>query len=889
MALVAHPPTLTSASGILALLEEPSNELKTHALTNLHQVVDEFWAEIADAKSLTLIEELSEDEQFASSELAAAVASKCFFHLEEYGDALKFALGAGQYFDVSSKSEYVETLVAKCIDKYIADRNEQATSPDTAPEIDPRMESIVERMFARCYAEGCYRHALGIALEARRLDKVEEVLQRGPTAELLPHCFTVSQTLILSRDYRVQVVQLLVKMFNGSDAPDYLSLCRCLQVLDDAGAVAQILDKLVRGTIEEALLAYQIAFDVCESDNQNFLARVTQGLPKPAATEAPAAAVAPEGAAEAAAEGAPAAAADAPADATPEPEAAPEGASADYWERVGRVRHVISEGFTIDLTLDFLYRHSKTDLLLLQNIKTAVDGRNNNSILHNATVVAHGYMSAGTTVDTFLRSNLEWMRRAQNWAKFTAIASIGVVHKGNVANSKKVLQPYLPSGDAAASPYIEGGALYAMGLIHANTGSNDPETMDYLKNALQSAGQNAIGNETAQETVQHGACLGLGLTGMASGDAELYEQFKGVLFTDSAIAGEAAALSIGLLLLGHGTSSEVAQLAIEELLPYAHETKHEKIQRGIALALALIMYGQEEGADAMIEQLSRDKNPVFRYGAMYVIGLAYCGTGNNSAIRRLLHVAVSDVKDDVRRAAVTCLGFILFRTPGQIPDLVSLLAESFSPHVRYGVCMAIGIGCAGTARADALALLEPMLEDSTDYVRQGALLAMALVLMQAAEARTPKARQFRDKLTSIIEDKHKGAMTKLGAILASGIIDAGGRNVVVSMQSASGMMRASAVVGLAVWSQYWFWYPYLHFLGLAFQRTAMIGLTQELKMPKGFGATCNARASQFKVPDPLTTKKEEKKVRIATVALSTTARARAREARKGGKDKVSTM
>ena len=132
-ALVAHPPTLTSASGILALLEEPSNELKTHALTNLHQVVDEFWAEIADAKSLTLIEELSEDEQFASSELASAVASKCFFHLEEYGDALKFALGAGQYFDVSSKSEYVETLVAKCIDKYIADRNEQATSPDTAP------------------------------------------------------------------------------------------------------------------------------------------------------------------------------------------------------------------------------------------------------------------------------------------------------------------------------------------------------------------------------------------------------------------------------------------------------------------------------------------------------------------------------------------------------------------------------------------------------------------------------------------------------------------------------------------------------------------------------------------------------------------------------------
>jgi hypothetical protein len=46
---------------------------------------------------------------------------------------------------------------------------------------------------------------------------------------------------------------------------------------------------------------------------------------------------------------------------------------------------------------------------------------------------------------------------------------------------------------------------------------------------------------------------------------------------------------------------------------------------------------------------------------MYTIALAYCGTASNKAIRRLLHVAVSDVSDDVRRAAVTALGFVLLR------------------------------------------------------------------------------------------------------------------------------------------------------------------------------------------------------------------------------------
>ena len=46
---------------------------------------------------------------------------------------------------------------------------------------------------------------------------------------------------------------------------------------------------------------------------------------------------------------------------------------------------------------------------------------------------------------------------------------------------------------------------------------------------------------------------------------------------------------------------------------------------------------------------------------MYTVALAYAGTSNNYAIRKLLHVAVSDTSDDVRRAAVTSLAFVLFK------------------------------------------------------------------------------------------------------------------------------------------------------------------------------------------------------------------------------------
>lgn len=57
-------------------------------------------------------------------------------------------------------------------------------------------------------------------------------------------------------------------------------------------------------------------------------------------------------------------------------------------------------------------------------------------------------------------------------------------------------------------------------------------------------------------------------------------------------------------------------------------------------------------------------------------------------------MAVCDVSDDVRRSAVTYLGFILFRSPVQVPKLVSRLAESFTSYVRYGAYVPVGVALA---------------------------------------------------------------------------------------------------------------------------------------------------------------------------------------------------
>ena len=65
---------ITSAAGILSLLDEPEPEVKLFALQKLDKVVDMFWPEVSE--SVDKIEMLYEDESFKHRELSALVASK---------------------------------------------------------------------------------------------------------------------------------------------------------------------------------------------------------------------------------------------------------------------------------------------------------------------------------------------------------------------------------------------------------------------------------------------------------------------------------------------------------------------------------------------------------------------------------------------------------------------------------------------------------------------------------------------------------------------------------------------------------------------------------------------------------------------------------------------
>lgn len=137
---------------------------------------------------------------------------------------------------------------------------------------------------------------------------------------------------------------------------------------------------------------------------------------------------------------------------------------------------------------------------------------------------------------------------------------------------------------------------------------------------------------------------------------------------------------------------------------------------------------------------------------------------------------------------------------------------------------------------DAIEILEPMTKDSVDFVRQGAFISLGMILVEQSEASSPSLASTRAKYTKVISDKHEDPMARFGAAIGQGFIDAGGRNVTITLQSPAGSANTSAIVGMVLFCQFWYWYPLAHCACLSFSPTGIIGLNGNLKVIPHFSS-----------------------------------------------------
>jgi len=261
----------SSARGLLSQFNHKSPEIKAFALKKLITVVDSTWHEIAYI--LDEIQTLALDSDYPFHQDAAYLASLVHYHLENYKESLTLALESGPNFDIYHQSDYVRTLVSHCINQYISAQvqNFNARNAEDRVEISERMTYVVEQMFERCFADQEFKQAIGISIEARRLDKLEDSIIRSQDPGLLKYTYEIVKDIVLPKEFKRAIVVSLVKLHMSQPVLDFVSVSEYKFFIDDSEALAILMLELIKS---DSLLAYQLSLDLVDNQRQAFLNQV---------------------------------------------------------------------------------------------------------------------------------------------------------------------------------------------------------------------------------------------------------------------------------------------------------------------------------------------------------------------------------------------------------------------------------------------------------------------------------------------------------------------------------------------------------------------------------------------------------------------------------------
>ena len=393
----------SSAAGVLALLSEPDAAFKQHALAALLPLVPQFWAEISEHIAPMHVflsslfhsfynyilhsESLYESDQLPkpARDLAALLASKVYYYLGEYDEALSFALGAGSAFEAEARDynsgEYVETVICTFLSTTLHRRaNKHALSPSQSHrQIHPpalgrgngNQDRSSVTVHHRVHIPALHRRrrvqtgafhscprpisrfslsslqAIGIALESRRLDVISRIYNLIHDVSLLSYAMEAVLDTGFSLLYRDQVLNFLLPLFpspsSKTKSSHIHSLARLLVTLNNPSLTVPLLTSLVP---KESLLAYQFAFDLAEGGTRDFLEGVRKHLPEGTEVGFP----------------------------------CPHGSSSFVTDRgkqetkdiFDKLRNILGGQESVKLYLEFLKRSNKVDMLILKNSKVTI-------------------------------------------------------------------------------------------------------------------------------------------------------------------------------------------------------------------------------------------------------------------------------------------------------------------------------------------------------------------------------------------------------------------------------------------------------------------------------------------------------------------------------------
>lgn len=837
----------TEAQSFISLLKDSEPSVQLLALKNISEVIDHSWSVVA--LELVTLEMLYEDENFQDQELAAFITAKVYYYLGNFDQAIKYALASGDYFNIDTEKSdlFVETIITKSLEKYIENRkykynrekvfaenedsylkqNKQDSFMEVDENVNAQLREIFVKMVNRCLEAKEFRLALGISIDCFETEFVELIFLKAINAgsyqqahKLLSYALQCVHLSVKILDQKKKLLDLLFKIAINMQTPDVLNAEKIAFSNNSIDQFIQLFVFLSQKSEDDSEFQgfeYQFAFDIVAYGTEEIRTLAYKQIPE-----------------------------------------------LYQGERRDNISSILEGTPSVHFQKFALNKNRSIDLSVLKKAKTNLDGKY--TVYHNAVALANSFVHCGTGDDRFVRDNLSWLGKAKHWAKFSATASLGVLHRYDVKNAEKLLQPYLPS-NKNPSRFIKAGSLYGLAIIFA--GNPGRERISDMFLDLIDVHLPNIASDDASQILLHGTCLGLGITAMGTNDSKYTQPLTEVIEADNSICSEPALYALGMSCLGFYEDHH-----IETVLHTGSNSKHNNVVQAAGLSLAMMFFGQQELADPYIfGDLKTAENSFLRYGAPYAIGMAYVGTGSNKAVEALLEMAVTDSDDNVRRAAATNIGFVFCKDHSQVPKIVNLLAKSHDPHVRCGTALALGISSAGKNYMPAVEMLLVLTKDPVDFVKQHAFIGLALILIQQTEKSNPKVKEVNELFDTIISTRRTETLTKFGACLGQGIMNACGRNGTIQLENPEfGTINRLSVVGVMMFTQFWSWFPLAHFLNLAFTPSNIMAVTAPGFEAPEINLQCHTKEGIFDYPEIAKEEATSKPSKAKTAVLSTTSK-----------------
>jgi 26S proteasome regulatory subunit N2 len=505
----------------------------------------------------------------------------------------------------------------------------------------------------------------------------------------------------------------------------------------------------------------------------------------------------------------------------------------------------------------FLAQNNNVDKILIKNL--ASKWRPKDSMSTVGTTLSMSLSLLGSQDINLLKDYTKQFGSIKNWSLFSTAGSLGLIFNGKQNFIGEARELTLNEN----SQFLKGGLLYAEGLSNFGTGG-DNELKQELLNKIK----------LNDEALVHGAIISLGLRFAFSNDPDLIFELKKFILDEKANQGEAAGYALGLIKASHWDSE-----LIEELVNTCRNNPHDRIARATMGSIGLMALNSQADILPLFRQLIADKDYLVRFGAISLLSIRYFASGNNQAVKELLEIAGTDLSNDVRRLAVLGIAFVMLKKKNKVFTLLKMLSTSYNAYIRHAVALGLGIVFAHSFDKKVLNLLRRLLEDKTDYVRQAASISMGLVYQLGNEHMDSNFESTRKIINDKFEKKFESGIAKLGYALGLSLMQSGGGNCILNLRGNeswnSNSLKPQTVIGIFMFTFYWYWFPLVNFIGLALEPTFLVGVNKDLKVPRSFQFNSKAPKKLFDY-FKISENTEDKQKEAAPVVLSITRRAKAR-------------